>query len=236
MILDKELYGNYKMLSMDGGFLAYVQEKRMNWYLDRSLATKLNDKEFKLLFKTNGGARSEYYTLPLKNECVICGTKDDLSKHHVVPYQYRKFFPKEYKSRGSFDVLLLCVKHHNEYEYKADKFKLEILRKYGLENYISETVKVKRYFNRLKYYYDRIDKDSRINMVEYLEEYFNNSIDEILDEDEMDFQDGTEILMSHIKDYESFIIMWRKHFIDNTEAKFLPKEWVDEIEVVIKAY
>lgn len=237
--LDKKPYGNHKMFSTENKFLAHVDTKRMNWYLDRDLAVMINDKDFKLTFISKGDKdRGEYYKLELLNCCVVCGSNEELTKHHVVPYQYRKYFPDEYKSKSSFDVLCLCKTCHNEYELKADILKNWLLNKYGLESYTKDVQRVKRSIHALENYGEWIEPERKQRMVSQIEDFFDDSLDNILDNDETDFEfeSATSLLMKNINDIEGFIIMWRKHFVEHTNPTHLPEEWLDEIEIVVKFF
>tara|TARA_R110000796_G_scaffold250514_1_gene379582 strand:- start:3335 stop:4030 length:696 start_codon:yes stop_codon:yes gene_type:complete len=228
-------YGNHKMLSIDDKFLSHVDTKRMNWYLDRDLAVMINDKDFKLTFKSKGDAeRGKYYKLELESRCVVCGSDENLTKHHVVPLQYRKYFPIEYKSKSSFDVLCLCANCHNEYELYADKLKSELLAKYNLTNHNKKLIKAKTFHHTLNHHSEHISDDRRGKMVEFLEDYFDTPIEEILLNDDFELEPTTSLFMKNITDYKSFIIMWRKHFIENTAPEFLPQEWEDEINLIFK--
>lgn len=221
------------MFSIDNKLLAHVDTKRMNWYLDRDLAIMVNNKDFKLTFKSKGDkVRGKYYMLELENKCVVCGSDENLTKHHVVPHQYRKFLPLKYKSKSSFDVLCLCMDCHHKYELEADRLKDELLIKYDLLNYDKEIYKVKSIYNTLNAHSDYIPDDKRVEMVEYLENFFDSDIEDILSVDEYDFESSTELLMKGVDNYEGFVIMWRKHFVEFAKPKFLPKEWFDEIELV----
>lgn len=225
------------MYSIEEKFLAHVDTKRMNWYLNRDLAIMLNDKDFRLTFKSKGDRRdanTSYYKLELANKCVVCGNEDELTKHHVVPTRYRKYLPMNYKSKSSFDVLVICSDCHHEYEAIADVLKLELLIKYGLENYQKDRTKLKSYHNTLENHSEHIPDDRRNEMVEYLETYFNSNIEDILAEDEFEFESTTALLMKNITDYESFVIMWREHFIKHAKPQHLPQEWIDEIKIVIR--
>lgn len=224
------------MFSIEDKFLAHVDTKRMNWYLDRDLAIMINDKDFKLTFVSKGDKdRGEYYKLELLNVCVVCGSEDELTKHHVVPYQYRKFFPDMYKSKSSFDVLCLCKECHNEYELEADKLKEKYLSAYGLTNYTRDVQRVKRSLHALENYSEYIDGERRQRMISNIEDFFGDSFDNVLDsDDDFDFEPATSILMRQIDDIEGFIINWRAHFVKHTEPKFLPQEWLDEMCKVIK--
>ena len=222
------------MHSIDDKFLAHVDTKRMNWYLDRDLAVMVNDKDFKLTFKSKGDkARGKYYMLELENQCVACGSEEFLTKHHVVPSQYRKFLPLKYKSKSSFDVLCLCMDCHHAYEIEADKLKNELLIKYGLSEYDKEAYKIRAFHKTLNMHSEYIPDDKRSDMVEYLENFLNANIEDILSVDDYEFETSTELLMKQISDNEEFVIMWRKHFVEFAKPKFLPQEWYDEIELVL---
>ena len=227
------------MYSIEDEFLAHVDIKRMNWYLDRDLAVIVNEKDFKLTFKSKATKRdtnTEYYKLELENKCVVCGTEEELTKHHVVPTQYRKYLPMEYKSKSSFDVLCICLDCHHEYEIIADMLKLELLVKYDLENHQKDITKLKSYWNTLENHSEHIPADRRDEMIEYLETYFNAPVEEILtDEAFCEFESTTSLLMKNITAYRAFVIMWRKHFIEHADPQHLPQEWFDEINIVIRA-
>jgi len=236
--LDKKPYGNHKMFSIESVFLAHVDTKRMNWYLDRNLAVMLNEKDFKLTFKSKGDRRdanTKYYKLELENKCVVCGTEDELTKHHVVPTQYRKYLPMKYKSKSSFDVLCICIDCHHEYEIIADELKNWLLVVYNLENHSKDMTRAKSFWNTLNNYSEHIPNDRRNDMIKYLELYFDATIEEVLsDESFIEFESTTSLLMRNITDYESFIVMWREHFIEHADPQHLPQEWFDEINIVIR--
>jgi hypothetical protein len=118
---NQRLYGNWVMLAPDGTELCLCNERKFKWYTSRGLAQQLGDsKQFQLTFwpKGKGHAESnpEYYLGEKKNVCVVCGTSENLTKHHVVPSFYRKHFPHEFKSRASHDLVLICIKDHFDYE------------------------------------------------------------------------------------------------------------------------
>lgn len=116
------LYGNWLMLAPDGTELCRCSEKKYRWYASRGLAEQVNDKNiFKLNFWPKGKGHAEssakdYYLGEKQNVCVVCGTADNLTKHHVVPTFYRKHFPHKFKARASHDLVLICVPDHFEYE------------------------------------------------------------------------------------------------------------------------
>jgi hypothetical protein len=64
-----------------------TKRKKLNWYLDRNLAEKLDDCSIRLIFQPNGVGHvnpdEEYYLEDRDNICVVCGTSSDLTLHHV---------------------------------------------------------------------------------------------------------------------------------------------------------
>jgi hypothetical protein len=234
MTFNNNPYGNFKMLSLTGNFLAYTDEKRMYWYVDRNLANKLDDTTYQLKFETKGGntSRAEFYTIALENKCVICGTDDELTKHHVVPSQYRKHLPIEYKGRSSYDVVCICNDCHNEYEIQAEELNKEIWAKYGLTNLIKDNNYAKRCFNTLKYYKEWMDDDKILEMTIFLELYYPRPLSETLALDKLEFVTISEEVMNHVEDIEEFIVMWRKHFLEVANPQHIAQEWIDGIEEV----
>lgn len=235
MEFNNKPYENCKMLSVNGDFLAYTDLKRMNWYLDRDLAIKLGDKSFQLNFITQGDGnaeRSDYYKVPLENKCVVCGTDEELTKHHVVPSQYRKHLPVEYKGRNSYDVVSICDTCHNNYEREAEKVNAMLLDKYGLTDYVRETIMLRRCFNILKYHGEFYDGGELAEMEVDLEMYYEKPIDEILAMNQLEFDNVSTILMSKIEDGEAFVIMWREHFLEVAKPQHIHQKWVDNIKNV----
>lgn len=76
--------------------------------------------------------RDPYYRQRLENRCVICGTSEHLTKHHVIPSMYRRYFHNRFKSNNHHDVLPLCYECHRQYELEADILKEELLQEYGV--------------------------------------------------------------------------------------------------------
>jgi hypothetical protein len=234
MTFNNNPYGNFKMLSLKGDFLAYTDEKRMYWYVDRNLAKKLDNTTYQLKFETKGGnaERAEFYKLALENKCVVCGTDDELTKHHVVPSQYRKHLPIEYKGRSSYDVVCICNTCHNAYEIQAEELNKEIWAKYGLTDRVKDNNYAKRCFNALKFYRDRLDEDKKEEMISFLELYYVRPFEETLKLDNLEFITISEEVMNHVEDVEEFIVMWRKHFLEVAKPQHIAQEWIDGVEDV----
>ena len=71
-----------------------------------------------------------YYQQRLENRCVCCGTTEFLTRHHVIPYMFRKHLHGKFKDNSHHDVLPICYECHRKYELEADVFKLELAYQY----------------------------------------------------------------------------------------------------------
>lgn len=121
--LDSAPYENYSLFHPDGTLMCFCSAKRANWYFDRGLAEQTGPKEFKLTFQPRGYGDPNVLLGNRDNICVITGERDNLTKHHVVPAQFRRLFPIAYKDKNSMDLLLLTREAHNDYERHATEFK-----------------------------------------------------------------------------------------------------------------
>ena len=118
---NESLYGNCEVYSMHGKLMFRCNQRKINWYLKRGLAEQINDAplSIRLNFQTNGnGEPDDVLKIKRENICVVCGEKDNskLTKHHIVPYEFRKHFPDHYKSNLSILVIGLCQDCHGIYE------------------------------------------------------------------------------------------------------------------------
>lgn len=118
-------YTNHLILSKEGKPLSTVNEKRLNWYLKRNLANEVFDypdknypRVIQLTFKTkkDSAMPDDPAILPVENRCVVCGSTQDLSLHHVVPHHIKKFYPDDKKDFTRHLCVLLCEQHHIEIE------------------------------------------------------------------------------------------------------------------------
>ena len=237
---NRKIYGNCQVLSPEGILMFRCDEKKLNWYLNRNLAALVEDdpKTIQLKFQPNGlGNHDKEYGLTLmENKCVQCGSEEYLTRHHVVPYCYRRFFPTELKSHNFHDVLSLCIDCHEGYEYHSFKWKEHLAEVYDAP--INGEVMDNRELLRIKRIaYGILDNPNippkRLReMKSVIKEYYGikslrmSRIKEIA---EMEIPVYTkthgEIVVSKLTDIQEFIQMWRQHFIDNSDCKYLPENW-----------
>lgn len=237
---NRRVYGNFQVQSPDGILMFRCDEKRINWYIKRNLANFVDDKTIRLNFQPKGlGNHERVFGLSqMKNHCVVCGTKNYLTRHHVIPTCYRKWFPLTLKSHNFHDVLLMCVDCHDSYERKADELKQKLSKEYsapinGEYEYDSELIKLAKMASTL------LNKDltmipkERVDfMRQHLRGYFNYSrltkkrlhnISKIKSK-KINKSHG-QIVVENLVDYQKFIELWRSHFLNQTEANYLPDGW-----------
>jgi hypothetical protein len=245
---DREVYGNFKVQSPDGILMFRCDEKKVNWYIKRNLAEFVDDSTIRLIFipKGLGNHNKEFGLSQMKNHCVVCNTQNYLTRHHVVPFCYRRYFPLELKSHNFHDVLLMCVSCHDSYERRADELKRKVSEKYEapingeiIKN--NDLVKYSKISTTLLYKDVSSIPKSRIKILKReIKNHFGikrlttkrlKSISEI--KSSLTTKTHGEIVVGKINDFQVFIEMWRKHFVDNTSAKYLPENWSVKIKIKI---
>lgn len=235
----KNIYGNYQVLSPDEILMFRCDEKKANWYLNRNLAEKNNENTIKLKFKPKGlGNHNKGFGLSeMKNICVNCGKLNELNRHHVVPYCYRKYFPLEIKSHNFHDVLSLCVDCHESYERKADELKEKLAIKYDapINGEVEKADNLIKYIKIAKTLYGDTSTipSGRIELLKKdIKSFFGikrlskarlKKISEI--KSTIIRKTHGEIVISQVNDVQKFVEMWREHFITNNECKHLPENW-----------
>ena len=144
------IYGNSQVFSPDGELMFRCLEKRAKWYLERDLATIINDNplSIKLNFIPKGKGESiDILKTERKNKCVVCGIEDlnILTRHHLVPFIYRQHFPDIRKKHSCVFVVPVCVDCHYKYENDyAILLKKELANSYSASlNPVQDTKRTK---------------------------------------------------------------------------------------------
>lgn len=242
------MYGNIKVLSQAGDLLFRASDKKIQWYLSKGLATKVDEETIQLTFEHAGTATTgDTFTLSEKvNQCVVCGTIDNLTKHHVVPYWYRKHFPLKYKCHSSHDVLLVCRECHSWYERRfADPFKLQLASEYDIPLYSKEALAKLRQQMLAKAILNHKEKMPKVRQEDLIirlaielgdfpndEEIVKLSSDDF--EKESRYCHGKSVV-EKVVDLQSFVERWRQHFVDSMRPRYLPKGWSIERSLELDA-
>lgn len=244
------IYGNYSIYHPDGTLMCHTDRKKINWYIKKDLAYWVDENAIQLKFEPKGRGNvgdSEYYAEARENKCVVCGCTDNLTLHHVVPYQYRKHFPVQYKSHTSFDVLPVCVKHHDEYECEATKLNKHLQIQYKalpalnkLPPDVEEAKEVAGLISTLLRNGDKIPQERKGVLLEKIRKYFKD--DDIWWDDlpelfvdvnyKVESSSPAKTIVESLDNILPFIVMWRKHFVSIMNPQHLSPKWLADMEKV----
>ena len=237
---DRKLYGNCQVYSPFGHLMFRCDKKKVDWYLSRNLAEiiKHDPLTIKLNFSPRGlGNYDKPFGLSeMSNRCVNCGTEDFLTRHHVVPICYRRHFPLNLKSHNFHDVLSMCMDCHDSYERSADELKSELAIKYnapinGICREDKDLLKCIRNCTTLLRDTSSIPEDRLLEIKNQIVDYLGR---ESTEEDLVEMSSRKQSLLEKthgqmviekIDDIQSFIRLWREHFIKHNECKYLPGDW-----------
>lgn len=228
----KTEYGNWLALHPDGSIMFYCDEKKANWYLSRNYAKVVKDKTIQLTFMPKGKGESEETRIKKPNICVGCGSTDCLTRHHIVPRVYRKHFPIELKEHNSYDVLLLCGDCHEKYERKADELKAELEKESGVPLFKQTYQKMQVAHRALQYYlsgthHPKAEESllGKIFLYDPDAKLTQEYVDKLEQLIEISKTEHGKMVVAKQQNIETFIIMWREHFLQNVRPKFLPEGW-----------
>lgn len=238
-VVGKSIYGNVRVLAPDGQQLCRTTLERANWYVDRNLAVRIDGDIIQLTFEPQ--ARTDVDDPFLQSEkkdiCVVCGSIEKLSRHHIIPHSYRRYFSKKTKSHCCHDVVITCVPCHEQYEKKAEELKEKLAKQYdapiaghidldmvGLmkaayalktSNNIPEH-REKQLLNVLRKFFNKEDISKRdIEIaVEHAKNYVNNPENK-----------HGKIVISKINNLQSFYELWRYHFLHTMNPQHMPEHW-----------
>jgi hypothetical protein len=248
----EDIYGNYSILHPDGSLMCHTDKKKVNWYLKKNLAVRVDETTIMLNFepKGRGNAKdSEYYAESRENRCVVCGETNDLTLHHVVPYQYRKHFPEHLKSHTSFDILPLCIKHHEEYEDEAGKRNKHLQILYNalpainrLPPDVEDAKEVAGIISTLIKSGDKIPDERKNVLLKKVRDYFKDEDiwwDDLPDlfvdiNYKVESSSPAKTIVEAVPDLFEFIVGWRKHFVDTMKPQHLSDKWIADMGKVIR--
>ena len=246
------IYDSFEIQDPRGKLLFLCDKKKVNWYIKKNLVEHVDGQTYKLKFEPKGkGNTNPFFLERLPNHCVVCGVKERLSKHHIVPYQYRKVLPNDYKNSNHFDVLCVCLDCHEDYEEKANRLKDTLHKEYGVQlNKYTSINKTITAINGILYTLKEKHKelppqaiDSLLNnlrkYIKYeitLEEAITMDFHDIPSENILENRDAIfmDKYLAAAHTYEDFIIMWREHFLTTMNPQFMSKNWMDHYKTFFK--
>jgi hypothetical protein len=235
-------YDNIAVLSDKDESLGFINTKRAEKFLSWGIMVWVEENRvLKMTREPTGGiVRHKTLITPRKNVCVVCGTNDDCSFHHIVPRCYKKYFPNSLKSHNNYDVMLMCIPCHRKYERVAYEFKKQLAEKYGTESVsdMSSEARTKSY---------AVESASTLlkhgtKMPSYRIAQLQQNIKKFIKKELLTERDITEIALlrpekktasSYLvaqklkteEEIKKFIITWREHFLNTMKPKFMPDFW-----------
>ena len=125
------IFENCLIQAPDGVVLSRCGMKKVEWYVKHGLAEIIETDPvttIRLKFEPSGrrGLGDPLLLDGKPNICVACGTPDDLTKHHIVPYSFIKYMKIEYKVDIIRDIFPLCQPCHGDYEKNSQEKRKEI--------------------------------------------------------------------------------------------------------------
>lgn len=243
------IYDNTLALDVDGQPLFRCAARKALYYLESGLAVRVGAGEplvIRLLFRPAGpGRRGDDYLLQaLENRCVVCGATEELSRHHVVPACYRRWFPDEVGYLTHYDIVALCLTCHEAYEKHARQFKRQLedefnvpaeCRRRAVDHRLSAVrgragallkylgqmpaARIAEYLKTVQEYYGR-ERITRDDLVEA-------AIIEV-HADGGDFITAGEYIVRQMKtpeEIDRFAVRWRAHFKVQMQPRFLAPSW-----------
>lgn len=225
----KAKYSNIELYLPNGTLISQISERRALKFLKNGRATATYENEnitaITLQFYPKIVSMDPFYLNKKKSICVCCGTEDKLTKHHCIPYRYRKHFPLCYKESMSHDILLLCVDCHNKYEVHSKEYDKELLKNYNIE-YVPE--KVYKAASALSKYGEQIPLERKTYLQRLIADFHGG--------DDYDIEELRNPIISRKNQYKMFVdanllnivdivISWREHFIKYATPQYMPQYW-----------
>lgn len=249
------IFDNCIIQAPDGVNLSRCGIKKAKWYLSRGLGSLVSDDPMtiRLHFEPSGrnGIEDPLLMDGKPNICVVCGTTENLTRHHIIPYCFIRHMRLEYKVDIIRDIFPLCVECHNRYEQKVHTKREELAARMGVklhglpEEDYHRLRKAKSAALALHKYGDRIPARRTQELQSIVNEYLQA---ENITKEELLLQDGSGGLEVHpgfinvmkeiairVTDYSAFAREWRQHFVTTMKPKYMPEVWTVDRETDPKA-
>jgi len=236
--LIRQPYDNYRIYHPDGTLMCFSSKKKANWYLKNDLAVQEADYDIRLKFMPKGYGDPEQILVGRSNCCVVTGDTTNLTKHHVVPTQFRQHFHNSYKDKNSCDLVVLNRDTHDEYEDMANAFKTQLHNDYVDETFLeanSAWCEARSIFNCIKNYYDKLPPARQIFMTYRLEGLVSRwgfTEDELKSKTLSGNLEQNKLIVSKIG-VTNVIVLWKLHFLKFSKPVFLPAWWKPNLVKVV---
>lgn len=239
------IFDNCIIQAPDGQNLSRCGKKKVKWYLNQELAHLVNEENptiIRLNFEPSGreGVNDPLLMDGKPNICVVCGTDEDLTRHHIVPYSFIKYMQVKYKVDIIRDIFPLCETCHNKYEKHSNHKRAEIAEEMGIDVSGITPGETRRIHHAvgaasaLLKYVDKIPEEHQERLWEIVREFSGK---EDLDEVDLhqiqtykvterpDYINFSRRVAEAVENYNEFARGWREHFVETMEPKYMPKVW-----------
>lgn len=238
------IFDNCIIQAPDGVNLSRCGMKKLRWYINQQLADMVCDDPptIRLRFEPSGrrGLEDPLLLDGKPNVCVVCGTTDDLTRHHIIPYCFIKHMDIEYKVDVIRDIFPLCRTCHNDYESKSHEKKVAMAQQLGIPIngiHSEEVRKVRMAMGAaaaIVKHGKRMPQERVKELTEIVKEFLNK--EEVTPEDLQsvrkhqitkrdDYVSFSKYVAQSVADYNEFAKEWRIHFVMTMQPKFMPKKW-----------
>jgi hypothetical protein len=238
------IFDNCVIQAPDGTALSRCGMKKIRWYLRYGMADIVADTPttIRLRFEPSGrdGLDDPLLLQGKPNICVACGTPDDLTRHHIVPYSFIRYMKVEYKVDVMKDIYPLCRSCHEDYERKSLVKREELAARYGVPMHGIGPVEMKRVriamsaASALVKHSKKIPESRRTELLQIVSEFVGKehvteedlrevSHHKICDRD--DYRKMSQWVAEHINSYDEFAKEWREHFVESMKPRHMPEEW-----------
>jgi hypothetical protein len=235
----------YAFLHPDGTVMFRGLEKKANWYASRNLVREVAPYTLQFLIEPKGRGRAgiSFFTEEYADICVVCGTTECLTKHHIVPRCYRIHLGSSEKHANHYDVALLCEDCHHRYEQFALRLKKKLAARYDdpmsdcYDPLPMRIFKLASSFVNYGHFMPQARKDYILDTLALLLGFVpsNSQMFEmaaIKPVKEVSQGDHGKKIVAYQKDIQRFIKFWRRNFVRRMKPKFLNPHWqVDSIIV-----
>lgn len=230
------------ILAPDGVLLSRCNQSKVDWYLSLGKAELVSNDPvtIRLLFEPSGReCVGDPFVLAGKpNLCIVCGTDEDLGRHHIVPSCFTRWMSIQVKlDSGLKDCQALCYTCHMKYETIANLKKWEMAKAVGIHpcgltyDQYADIVAVKKAASALLK--PRVPEERRRQFRETLDQYFGRphtpeDLAYILKwhvHDHKDFKLPWQTIAESVTNYDDFAAEWRQHFVSTMQPRFLPECW-----------
>ena len=238
------IFDNCIIQAPDGVNLSRCGLKKVRWYLKYGLADigSENPTTIRLKFEPSGrcGLEDPLLMDGKPNVCVVCGTPDDLTRHHIIPYCFIKYMNIEYKVDIIRDIFPCCTTCHNEYEKKSHEKKLELADRFGVpfeginKDAMRRASKATGAAVALARNWDKIPQPRKGELCEVVEDFLGKkdvTLEEITEVAKYKISDIAgyicfpKYVAERVTDYSEFAREWREHFVEMMNPQFMPDAW-----------